>query len=340
MSRITESQRMLIRSEVRHMLNRSLLREAADLSLRYTTTENGLDFYADNNSDTDYAYSRANDKVYSIDLSIGEEVLVPIPTGLVASGVVDAMKVADEQAKAAAAPAAPEPVAPAKRRRAPQEIVKQIQTALGMDGADANGFWGKATDAAWSAWLDAHSNITFDSGKTIEDLKTSWAKNSKYIKEINHFASLDTSSGTVENMLEFIKYAEEVADYVPDAQRPGSNAPTAKTEPMKVVAQGYNEIIAYANDQAQAALSKGDITLHDEWLAHADTARARQSQDTIVKSVAAANAKLDKELAYLKEIDPEDTFEFSDSALARTNATTPDKISESRWLRLAGLLKG
>lgn len=234
----------------------------------------------------------------------------------------------------------------AKRSRKPQDIVKQIQTELGM--TDVDGIWGKQTDAAWAKWLDANNNITFINNKTIEDLKKSWAENSKYIKMINNYGKMNTSSGTVENMLEFIKYAEMEAVRSPGSQ-PVASTPTAETKPMNVVAQGYNEIIAYANAQAIEALRIGDEALHDEWQAHADSVRTRQSQDTVIKSVAAASAKLDKELAFLKKIGPDDTFEFSDSALPEDKDTAivdvdkdDDKtdLSESRWLRLAGLLKG
>ena len=275
MSRITESQRMLIRSEVRHMLNRSLLREAADLSLRYTTTENGIDFYADNNANTDYAYSHSNDKVYSIDLSSGEEVLVPIPvlgsrdpegnilTGLAASDVVDAMKVANEQAYAAAAPAAPEPVAPAKRRRAPQAIVTKIQTALGMDGADVDGVWGKDTDAAWMNWLDANkAKLKLSSDTTIAALQTNWAENSK-------------------NITHFLDFKIEV--------------------PISGTPAGILELIQLSNTATGAISSPGTYAIEDNE-DNADFNRAPDDPGSVQKTSAA--------------------------------------FAESRWLRLAGLLKG
>ena len=64
MSRITESQRMLIRSEVRHMLNRSLLREADEyptseedtLVLEKLGSSDDWDFYYDAETDTSYIY--------------------------------------------------------------------------------------------------------------------------------------------------------------------------------------------------------------------------------------------------------------------------------------------
>ena len=372
MSRITESLRRLIKEEVQKSLRRKL-REEADVGEAaggYPTSEEtdtvfekigsngGYDQYYDAETDTSYIYDTVGEdknKFFYVagDLrieSFQSEDWIEVSADDYQS-VLEAMQAADDATPAT--PAAVEPAkedsvksGSAKRRRVPQDIVKQIQTALGMTGADVNGIWGPKTDDAWVKWLDAHNNITFTNNKNIEDLKTSWAKNSKYIKEINNSGKMDTSSGTVENMLEFIKYAEMEAVRSPGSQ-PVASTPTAETKPMKVVAQGYNEIIAYANAQAIEALRIGDEALHDEWQAHADSVRTRHSQDTVIKSVAAASAKLDKELAFLKEIDPDDTFEFSDSALASTQTDAADDaadskaaISESRWMRLAGLLKG
>ena len=171
------------------------------------------------------------------------------------------MRDADEQADTAAAPAAPEPVAPAKRRRAPQEIVKQIQTALGMTSVD--GIWGKATDTAWSAWLDANkAKLKLSSDTTIAALQTNWAENSK-------------------NITHFLDFKIEV--------------------PISGTPAGILELIQLSNTATGAISSPGTYAIEDNE-DNADFNRAPDDPGSVQKTSAA--------------------------------------FAESRWLRLAGLLKG
>jgi len=440
MSRITESQRMLIRSEVRHMLNRSLLREAAELSFntiasgditdivlyRGTKVDERADYYAaepdrkllfyieKNKVEPRIQYKNAEDKAWTELLNTNDNY----------HHIYDAMVVADKlsggnfnaegydksgydksgydinsfdvngytadgydksgydmngfnlygytatdyDASGDLRPGAKSILTnnssydpkvkmdpPAKRKREPQAIVKQIQTALGM--SDVDGIWGGATNTAWKQFLIKTGNkekFTPNDAPFITALSKDWATNSSKITYVGQHKITEPFRGTPSSILRFITIISKSSGDLGIQDSPTATPPTAE-----IVDRGYDELIAHANAQAQEALSKEDSVLYDKWIAHADTARNRQSQDTIVKSVAAANAKLDKELAFLKDIDPKDTFEFSDSALAADDeeedvdvdvdvdedgiADSEDDdidLNESRWLRLAGLLKG
>ena len=160
----------------------------------------GLDRYTSGNFE--YFYDVTDGDMYFSDTIVSPPIIAPVDK-LAVPKVLEAIKAADEQADAAAAPAAPEPVAPAKRRRAPQEIVKQIQTALGMTSVD--GVWGKDTDAAWSAWLTNNATIiSLSDNKTINDLKANWAENSKHITVVKGISLSTPIKGTPEGMIEVL----------------------------------------------------------------------------------------------------------------------------------------
>ena len=266
MSRITESLRRLIKEEVQKSLRRKLHEEnnelydklflgepgaTSDLFLRKTSSDGTYDHYKDDSSGMLFMFVKSDKTIkYKSDSEDEWNDVTEEDNYRDEIAIIDAaMTAADAAADAAAA-------APAKRRRAPQAIVKQIQTALGM--SDADGVWGPKTDIAWGVWLETNkTKLKLTDGKTIADLKTSWAENSKNITHFLDYKIEVPINGTPAGVLELIRLSNrDNADWDSATSDPWGTQKTP-TPPAAAAATVAESAFNLTRLQRLAGLLKG-----------------------------------------------------------------------------------
>ena len=241
-----------------------------------------------------------------------------------------------------------------ERSGASQEIVRQIQTALGM--SNVGGIWGRATDAAWATWLETNKNkLKLKDGTIapyIDALKTNWAENSK---NITHVLSRPVTDGEIQGtpagILKLIELFnttnDEIASISAAKQTDTRSVNKGTYTDMSVdeLRKVYDSLAAVE----KAAADRGGFYGSNKYAAI--SAELKKLHAAILDKIATSNdaeaAKLQAMADKFEDIDPSDTFKSSDSALASTQKDAADDaadrkvaMTESRWLRLAGLLKG
>jgi len=224
MSRITESQRMLIRSEVRHMLNRSLLREAniyeAENKQPETTLKlisanaGGYDYFSDDKKNITYAF--LNQAPYPIYSAINGADYTEIKEKDEYDRIFDLMLAEGERVERAAN--TPEKSASSSKSNSTvvkiQELLKKYYTDLVVDGD-----WGPQTDKAWVEFITKYARLLLEPSDEafITSLSKDWASNSSKITAILDTSTPSGFKSDADGMFTFITAIDFATSTAPDA---------------------------------------------------------------------------------------------------------------------------